>query len=289
MDLKQRLRSRRNTSLKIFLLALAFLLQPTNARATGPHFDHVIFVVFENTDYVDAVAEPNFAAFAKSGAIFTQAFAEVHPSQPNYIALTSGSTKGVFLDFPVDLKVEHIGDLLEAKGLTWKAYAEDYPGNCYTGSAKKSYVRKHVPFISYVNIQSDRVRCAKITGEAEFATDVSKHTLPNYSLYIPNIKNDGHDTGVAYADQWFGKTFGPLLADPAFMKDTLVVVTFDESASTSPNQIYTAFAGAGIKSGTVVNDSINHLSLLRMVEDNWALGNLGKDDVTATQIPNIFP
>ena len=51
-----------------------------------------------------------------------------HPSQPNYWTMTAGDYFGHKSDANFDLNVTNIVDLLEAKGLTWKAYQEDYPG-----------------------------------------------------------------------------------------------------------------------------------------------------------------
>src|SRR6185503_13744968 len=103
----------------------------------------------------DAVKMPYLAALAKRGALLSNDHAEVHPSQPNYIAMIAGSSHGVDDDRRVTLDERHIGDLLEEHGLTWKVYAEDYPGHCFLGSSRGLYARKHVPFPSFKNVQTD--------------------------------------------------------------------------------------------------------------------------------------
>lgn len=118
-----------------------------------PNVKHVIVVVLENEDAADAYRQPFFVALAAKGASFQNFFALTHPSQPNYIGLTSGSLHGVDTNDPVDLNVRHLGDLLEAKGLEWKVYAEGYPGKCFRGAhagmrSDGEYVRRHVPFLS---------------------------------------------------------------------------------------------------------------------------------------------
>lgn len=274
--------------MRLYHLAALFLASATAAAATpGKNFDRVVFVVFENTDYSAAMAQPFFKSLANQGANFSQFEAMAHPSQGNYVALTSGDLNGVDGDGNYDLDVENVVDLLEAKGLTWKVYAENYPGHCFTGRYSGDYARKHNPFISYVNIQKNPARCAQIVEAQAFDQDAKNGTLPNYAFYVPNLKNDGHDTGVAYANGWYARKFGPYVADAHFMNRMILVTTFDESGSLWQNQIYTSIVGSTVKPGDYPAPYITP-SLLRMVEDNWDLGNLGKQDGTAPLITGIW-
>ncbi len=262
-------------------------LAASAAPPVGRHFDRAIFVLFENTNFAATIQQPFFKALSQKGTHFTNFVAETHPSQANYIALTAGSLAGVKGDGNVDLNISHIADLLEEQGLTWKVYAEDYPGNCFLGSSKGPYARKHNPFISFVNIQKSPTRCAQIVNAVEFDKDTASGSLPNYVFYVPNIKNDGHDTGVAFADKWYAKKFGPYFADSNFMKDTVVITTFDENGGSPRNQIYTNIIGPNVIRQDV-SDLLNHYSLLKMIEDNWGLKSLGKEDLKATDVPDIW-
>lgn len=275
---------------KNFLLVFALLFSSVQVFAApkrGKYFDRVIFVLFENTNYSAALKQPFFGKLAKQGALFSNFMALTHPSQANYIALTSGSLNGVKGDGSVNLDVKNIVDLLEARGITWKVYAEDYPGNCFTGASKGGYARKHNPFISYVNIQKDPKRCANIVNATQFDKDAGADKLPDYVFYVPNVKNDGHDTGVAYADKWYSGKFGPYLANVSFMENTILVSTFDESGASSKNQIYTSIVGPGVTPGTFAQN-VNIYSLINMVEENWNLGDLGKQDASAVSIPDVW-
>ena len=80
-------------------LAAVVLLLPVQAADNSlPQLDHVVVVVLENHSF-DQIIDPNRAPFiyrlATGGALFVNAFAVSHPSQPNYFALFSGSTQGV--------------------------------------------------------------------------------------------------------------------------------------------------------------------------------------------------
>ncbi len=256
--------------------------------SAGSHFKKVVWIIFENTNYDKALKQADFARFSKKGVLFTNFVAEGHPSQGNYIAMIAGSNMGVSSDRNVNLGGEHLGDLLERSGKSWKAYAEDYPGNCYLGGSYKDYARKHLPFLSFKNVSTTPDRCAKIVDGPEFFEDLKNNRLPNFSMYVPNQKNDGHDTGVNFAGKWLQSKFGSILSNPERLGDTLYVITFDESGASSTNQIYTVLIGSRINAGTQNAQKLNHVSLLKLVEDEWDLGNLGRGDAKAAIVENLW-
>ena len=255
---------------------------------TVPTLKKVLIVIFENTDYAQALAQPNFGRYATQGANLTNFLAETHPSQGNYIALTSGSLNNVRSDSNIDLDVRNIVDLLEEKGKSWKVYAENYPGNCFLGSSRGDYVRKHVPILSYKNVQSNPARCSKIVDAGQLNVDVQNQQIPDFSLYIPNLKNDGHDTGVAFADSWFQQAFSPLLSNASFAGNVTLALTFDESSMFGGNHIYTVLLGKGVRSGATSSKRYDHYSLLKTVELGLGLGNLGMNDAGAAAIDDVW-
>jgi len=255
---------------------------------TVPALKHVMIVIFENEDAGPSGQQPFFAKLAQGGAAFSDFHAEAHPSQPNYIALTSGGKQGVANDTPVNLGARNIADLIEAKGKTWKVYAEDYPGNCFTGTTSGRYARKHNPFISYTDISGDAQRCANIVNATQMATDIANGQLPDYAFYVPNLDNDAHDTNLAYADNWYSGAFGPLLTDRNFMDGMLLITTFDESTASGGNIIYASLYGDMVKPGSTYSARADHYSLLRTIEDGLSLGNLAGADSNAASIGGIW-
>ncbi len=275
--------------LSLFTTILFCTVLSVQASVNGGHFKKVVWVVFENTNYAKALVQPNFKKLTTYGVLFTNLTAEVHPSQGNYIAMVAGSKLGVTNDNVVDLNETHIGDLLEKAGMKWKTYAENYPGNCFTGKSSGSYYRKHVPFMSFANVSQNSARCLNIEDETKFFDDYNRGSLPEFSMYIPNIKNDGHDTGVDFAGNWMEKTFGKIFSSPEKLGDVLFIVTFDESSLLSPNnQIFTVLLGANIKPGSQNNQAVNHPALLKMIEDEFGTGDLGRDDAKAPSITGIW-
>ena len=206
---------------------------------------------------------------------------------------------GALLQTPADRQITvdkpTIGDRLEEQGKRWKNYAEDYPGHpgdCFLGSGRGKYARKHVPFLSFARIQKER--CDNVVSGTELMADLKAGTLPEYAYYSPNLDNDGHDpvlapaTGLKKGSAGLKKVLEPILADPSLRKGLLVVVTYDESQGGSPdNHIYTAFLGDMVKSGPN-HDNLNHFNVLRTIEDNFGLAPLADGDGQARPITDVW-
>lgn len=261
---------------------------PRHPRAESAPFRKVLVIVLENEDYAQAAAQPFLKKLMARGATLTNYYGVTHPSQPNYIAMIAGDTLGVDGDGRVDLPGRQLGDLLEDKGLSWAAYAEDYPGGCFLGAGSGNYARKHLPFLSFTRVSEDPARCARVKPAAALETDLAAGGLPAYSLYVPDLNDDGHDTDVSAADAWLARFLGPKLDDPRFMSGLLVVVTFDEGALGSDNQVLTVLVGDGVVPGAASAARYDHVSLLKTVEQGLGLGDLGRGDASAAPIDGVW-
>ena len=282
-------------------------VRPVAGRSPRGSFDRVFIIVLENADYDRALDQPFLQYLTTIGALFGDYHAVTHPSYPNYLAMVAGSTFGIDQNAPRDLDATSLADLLESAGVTWKVYAENLPSACFTGGQSRDglYVRRHQPYISFRNIQSNPARCDRIVNADQLQADLVKEALPQYSLYVPNLRNSGHGTprldprawvktllgrnpGVANADAWLKGFLSPLLQDSHFTQGTLVVVTFDENNGARGNQIYTVFVGSMVQPGVSNGNRYDHYSLLRTIEDNFGVGTLGREDATATPICCIW-
>lgn len=87
------------------------------------------------------------------------------------------------------------------------------------------------------------------------------------------------------AGKWARNWLAPLLSNPNFNIDrTLIILTFDEGTTSGTNQVYAALLGSAVPSskvGTTNGTKYNHYGLTKTVEQNWGLGNLGANDVSA--------
>ncbi len=272
-------------------LGLGASPQPGEAQAaalTIPRgtFRRVFIIMLENAEYDQAIRQPFLHHLTSLGAVLSDYHAVGHPSYPNYLAAVAGSTLGITDNHPSDLDATSLVDLLEPAGVSWKVYAENLPSSCFRGSRSPDglYVRRHEPYISFRNVQENPARCDRIVNAEQLQTDVAEGTLPQYSLYIPNLKHDGHDTGVRHADGWLETFLSPLLENPSFIQDTLIVVTFDETPGPWGSRIYTVFIGPMVRSGVTNANWYDHYSLLRTIEENYGVGSLGREDAGAKPI-----
>src|SRR5437763_1421073 len=106
--------------------------------STVPRPDHIVVAVFENHGYDRIVGSPQapyLNSLATQGALLTDAHGITHPSQPNYVALFSGTAHGIGNDgCPRDIGgTDNLGSQLLAAGLTFAGYSEGMPGTGYRG------------------------------------------------------------------------------------------------------------------------------------------------------------
>ncbi|KAI1196688.1 phosphoesterase family-domain-containing protein [Nemania serpens] len=273
--------------------ATALTLSPTS-NVQGKTFDRFVQIFLENQDFSIAAGDPNLAYLAKKGVLLNNYYAITHPSQPNYVAAGGADTHGVIDDSfkRIDAGTETIVDLLEAAQVSWGIYQEDMPYSGFQGNyvnqrnGANDYVRKHNPLVSYDSVGTDVNRLAKTKNFTLFDRDLAANTLPQWMFITPNMTNDGHDTSVTVAGNWARNFIEPLLSNKNFNKDrTLIVLTFDESENyLGANKVYAALLGTAVpasKVGTTDSTRYNHYSLLKTVEQNWGLGNIGQNDLSA--------
>ena len=102
------------------------------------------------------------------------------------------------------------------------------------------------------------------------------------------MTSDGHDTSVTVAGEWLKTFLTPLLNDPNFMQNTLVLLTFDENETdTIQNRVFSVLLGDSVPKnliGTTDSNFYDHYSEISTVEANWGLHTLGRWDVGA----NVF-
>src|SRR5216684_6943291 len=103
--------------------------------STLPLPTHIVIVVEENHGYSEIIGSsqaPYINTLADEGASFTSSHAITHPSQPNYLALFSGSTQGITDDScPHTFSTPNLAGELEAASYTFGGFSEDMPS---TGS-----------------------------------------------------------------------------------------------------------------------------------------------------------
>ncbi|GAA4250040.1 alkaline phosphatase family protein [Dactylosporangium darangshiense] len=238
------------------------------AATSVPRFDHIVLVMFENHAYSQingSSSAPYFNSLASQGAKFTKSYAITHPSQPNYIALFSGSTQGVTSDdCPKNFTGANLQSQLAGAGLTFKGYSESMPSNGYTGCSSGNYQRKHNSWVDFSSVPA-----ASNLTYASFPSSSNYASLPTVAFVTPNMCNDMHDCSVATGNTWLQKNLDAY-AQWAKTHNSLLIVTFDEDNRAALNQIFTVFVGANVKAGSY-SEQINHYNVLRTIEGAYGL------------------
>src|SRR3984893_17924029 len=109
---------------------------PAPPKPGIPHFSKVVVVLMENEEYSSIIGNasaPYVNSLAAVGASATQYYAVSHPSLPNYLALTGGSTFGVTTDCTPAASCTGGTSVVEemaAAGIGWRGYMEDMPAPC---------------------------------------------------------------------------------------------------------------------------------------------------------------
>lgn len=216
-----------------------------------------------------ASSAPYLRSLAAGGASFTNSHGVIHPSQPNYIALFSGSTQGVTGDAcPADLGGRaNLGRQLLDAGLRFGWYSEGLPSAGFSGCGSGRYARKHNAAVDFSNLPASANQ-----PFSAFPGDFTR--LPTLSFVVPDLCNDMHDCSIATGDSWM-RTHLDAYAQWTRTHNSLLVVTFDEDDFTASNQIPTLFAGPMVRPGAYP-EAVNHYRLLRTLEAMYGLPALGR-------------
>ena len=236
--------------------------------------------------------------------------------------------------------VKTVANQLSDAGLSWKGYMEDMGrdpmresarcGHAVSGSLDWTnaatphdrYADKHNPFVYFHSIVDDAGYCKQhVVPLHELEADLQQvATTPNYAFITPNLCHDGHNApcldgepgGLASADKFLRTWVPRIMASPAFRKDGVLIITFDESdpADTTaccdeqplPGGPLPGRHGPGggnigavvlspfTKPGTVSDSPYNHYSTLRSVEQWLGLPYLGYAQPGSVPVfgPDVF-
>jgi hypothetical protein len=302
--------------------ALAFLLGAVPAGASGPdtnradlkNFQHVWVVMMENTGFDSLIGNPN-APFvnqaAQTDGLATNYFGATHPSQPNYIAITSGSTNGVADDNDTTIDVPNIVDQLEASGKTWRDYQQSLSlcgGNKLAHACgNQLYERKHNPFVSYLDVQSSPERMANVVDLSQLDSDLASGNVADYNFIAPDQCHDMHGRGapasdpcsfdneqslIAMGDAFLSDLVGKITSSPSWNGNSVIFITWDESdftgsgpfgfgdtsgccdASPGGGHVVTLVISHSDHTARTSDVAYNHYSMLSTIEAGLHLGCL---------------
>lgn len=268
-----------------------------------PRYDHIVVVIEENHSFSEILSPDSPAPYlrflAATGAVLTGSFAVTHPSQPNYLALFSGSTQGTTDDsVPATwpFTTPNLGAALIAKGFTFGGFSQNQPQVGYNGKAfstvllQHQYERKHNPWVNWQSATpgpNQLPPTVNLPFEHTFPTQPKADfsVLPTVAFVIPDEQCDMHDGSINAGDDWLRANISAY-AEWAKTHNSLLIVTFDEDDGSQANQIATIFSGAHLRPGRH-RDKTDHYGLLRTIEDIYGLDHAGAS-ARAKPITSVF-
>jgi len=281
----------------------------TDNRSDLKNFQHVFVIMMENTGYSHLIGNtdaPWINSAAATYGLATNYTGVSHPSQPNYIAATSGSTHGVVNDSDVTIDVPNIVDQIETSGRSWTGYMQSYFAGGNTNKLASSagnqlYERKHNPFVSYLDVQSSPARMANLVDFSQLETDLASGNAPSYSWISPDQCNDMHGRGapatdpcsfarendlIAAGDAFLSSTVGMIMSSSAWTGNSVIFVTWDESdfpfgdvsgccdAVPGGGHVVTLAISHSDHTARTSSVAYNHYSTLATIQQGWQLGCL---------------
>jgi phosphatidylinositol-3-phosphatase len=258
-----------------------------------PRPDHVVVVIFENHSFEQIISSgraPFIDSLAANGALFVNAFAIAHPSQPNYFALFSGSTQSVHDNNKHSFAAPNLATALDAANRSFVGYVE-------TGSP-----REHNPWESFNNARKVE------RNFSELPNDFTQ--LPTVAFVIPNLNHDMHgerdqrswlndhlrtiipglnhdidERLVRDGDTWLKDHLGSY-AGWAKAHNSVLIVTFDEDDDRAGNHIPTIIFGAHIRPDHYA-DRVTHYNMFSTLLAMCALPPFAAG-VTVSPISSIW-
>ncbi|HUA46528.1 MAG TPA: alkaline phosphatase family protein [Solirubrobacteraceae bacterium] len=253
--------------------------------APPTRYDHVVWIVMENHSYeqiIGASDAPYINQLAAQHGLASNFYAESHPSLPNYIAMTSGSTQGIGDDDPPSahpLDVPSIFSLLPGGGS--RSLEESMPSNCLHADSGE-YAVRHNPQAYYVNLAGE---CDRYNVPLSDAPDLSAR----FTFVTPNLIHDMHDGTVADGDSWLSSFVPKLLLSDEYATGAMAVfLTWDEDDDLSGNHIPTLVIAPSVAPGTTVSDRLDHFSMLRATQEMLGVAPLLGGAATAAEMRAPF-
>jgi hypothetical protein len=253
-----------------------FMLSALLAQAAPalPQVSYVTVVVMENRNYRSIVGNEEARyindTLIPQGALLQNSHAVTHPSEPNYLALFSGSTQGVNSDAcPLTFSSANLATELAAAGKRFVGWSESLPHDGYMGCYEDSvYARKHAPWVNFTNVSPSSnlvYRGLPVTS------------MPAVSFVDPNLCNDMHDCSTRRGDRWLSQNLPPLIAWNA-QHAGLLIVTWDEAdPDNGNNRIATVVVGPMVRSGVKSDRYVDHYGVLRTIESFFGLSCIDKE------------
>jgi hypothetical protein len=257
-----------------------------------PHFGRVAVLILENREYREVIGRrrsPYLTRLARRYALETRYFALGHPSMPNYLALTAGSTLDLHHDCNgCDFSQPNLLNQLDSAGIPWRAYFEGLPRSGYLGARYGRYSTHLNPFAHYASLVHSADR-SRVVSFHELASDLRGRRLPRFVWVAPNLCHDGHYCTVRRSNRYLSRLVPKLLRELG--PRGVLFLTWDEGkthagahGARGGGHVALIAAGPAARRGVAVRTVATHYSLLKTIEAGLGLPALGRASSPSTPL-----
>jgi phosphatidylinositol-3-phosphatase len=287
-------------------------LAEDSARERQTHaLKTVWIIVMENHDWKDIEGSPS-APYINGTLLPRGAHAQryaspyaIHPSEPNYIWMEAGDDLHIRDNDDPDSNYRttknHLTTLLETAEVSWKSYQESIkPDVCPVASFGR-YGAKHNPMVFFDDVTDGRNPNSKhciehIRPYEEITNDLATGNVARYNFITPNMCSDMHDAddgcetrdSIKNGDLWLSREIPKILASKAYEDGGVVFITWDESETADDAPIGMIVLSKHAKVAYEGHELYSHSSLLRTVQDIFAIKPYLRDAARAKALDDLF-
>jgi len=196
----------------------------------------------------------------------------------------------------------HIGDRLDANGITWKWYSGGY-AEALAGHFPQRFEFHHQAFAFFADLApGTAAQQAHLKDQTDLEADIANDSLPQVVFYKPIARLNEHPgyTELEIGDQHIADIVGRLQKTAAY-NDTLIIITYDENGGlwdhVAPpkrdpwgpgTRVPLIAIGPMVKRGYIDHTPYEFGSILKTLEDRFGLAPLNEIDAKASNLAALL-
>jgi phospholipase C len=197
-----------------------------------------------------------------------------------------------------------IFDRLQAAGVTWKFYVQNYDPTVTfrnaAGIATQSSQVERVPLLAYARYLDDPALLSHVVDVSQYYRDLNAGTLPSVAYIVPSGVGEHSPGSVRAAEQFAGSLINALTRSSAWPTSSFLW-TYDDWGGwydhVSPPQVDrfgygfrvpALLIGPYARKGYVDHTVLDFASIVRFITDNWGLEPLAARDAAAQTFMGAF-
>ena len=255
--------------------------------------------------YYDERDLPYYWNLADEYVLFDHFFSSTGPSFANHFFWVTGAAADERPALGELTPRLTIFDRLQAAGLDWKFYIEDYdPDVTYRTllESPNTYSEQvaSVPLLNIDRFIDDPALNSRLVDLEQYYVDLERGTLPAVA-YMVSAGTSEHPTGGVITGQRFVRSLVQALMRSDAWESSAFMVTYDDWGGWYDHvpppavdehgygfRVPAFLVGGYARHGHIESTTLDYTSILRFIEDNWNLEPLAERDRNAASIAGAF-